>query len=235
MVPSRKRPACLAEERQLEPVTTAPRVLFVYFTYTHQTGKLVEAMGEALGKRGWDVHTALIELADERYAKRFSKFPMKHPLFEVLTMLVPELRHAKAAIRIPDEVGARDYDLVVIGSPTWWLSTSVPIRSFLASEEAGKLLKGKRFTAFVACRRYWKHNLGTVRKMGTAKGGTYVEGTHYAYQGGQVRSLLSLVSYLGSGKYRERFLGIRIPPTNLIPAQLDEARVFADGLANTRA
>jgi hypothetical protein len=54
----------------------------------------------------------------------------------------------------------------------------------------------------------------------------------YAYQGGQVRSLLSLVSYLGSGQYRERSLGIKIPPTNLIPEQLDEARVFANGLAD---
>ena len=212
---------------------TAPRVLFVYFTYTHQTGKLVEAMSEVLAKRGCEVHSALIELADERYAKRFSKFPMKHPLFEVLTMLVPETRHATTKIRIPDQVGAGDYDLVVIGSPTWWLSTSVPIRSFLVSDEAGRVLKGKRFTGFVACRRYWKHNLNTVKAMGTKLGGEYVEGAHYAYQGGQVRSLLSLVSYLGSGEYRPRFLGVKIPPTNLVPQQLDEARSFAAGLADT--
>jgi hypothetical protein len=46
-----------------------------------------------------------------------------------------------------------------------------------------------------------------------------------------VRSLLSLLSYLGSGKYRERYLGIKIPPTNIQDYHLQEARKFADGLA----
>ena len=42
----------------------------------------------------------------------------------------------------------------------------------------------------------------------------------------------SLLSYLGSGEYRERYLGIKIPPTNLQEHHLQEARTFADGLAN---
>ena len=41
-----------------------------------------------------------------------------------------------------------------------------------------------------------------------------------------------LLSYLGSGEYRERYLGIKIPPTNLQEHHLEEARKFADGLAN---
>ena len=53
--------------------------------------------------------------------------------------------------------------------------------------------------------------------------------------GGQVRSLLSLLSYLGSGEYRERYLGIKIPTTNLQDHHLAEARTFADGLANRLA
>ena len=49
---------------------------------------------------------------------------------------------------------------------------------------------------------------------------------------GQVRSLLSLISYLGSGEYRERYLGVKIPPTNLQEHHLAQARGFADALAN---
>jgi hypothetical protein len=47
-----------------------------------------------------------------------------------------------------------------------------------------------------------------------------------------VRSLLSLLSYLGSGEYRERYLGVKIPPTNLQEHHLEEARKSADGLAS---
>ena len=108
----------------------------------------------------------------------------------------------------------------------------MPIRSFLQSETAGKVLKGKPFAAVVACRRYWKHNLKTVRRPGTERGGEFVDGVHFRYEGGQVRSLLSLVSYLASGEYRDCYLGLKIPPTNVRDSQLQTARDFGDGLAN---
>ena len=51
-------------------------------------------------------------------------------------------------------------------------------------------------------------------------------------RGGQVRSLLSLISYLGSGEYREKYLGLKIPPTNLQDYHLEQARSFAAKLAD---
>jgi hypothetical protein len=112
----------------------------------------------------------------------------------------------------PDEAREGDYDLVCIGSPTWWLKTSVPIRSYLKSDAAGRILDGKRFAAFVVCRRYWSINMNAVKKLAKAQGGDYVDGAHWAFAGGQVKSLLSLLSYLGKGEHRERYLGVKIPP-----------------------
>jgi hypothetical protein len=210
-----------------------PSVLFVYFTYTNQTRKVMDAMAEVLRGCGCDVQLAAIGFTDPRYAGRFKEFPMPHPFRELVTMIPAEApRRRPAEIDIPDVVTAREYDLVVIGSPTWWLSTDVPVRSFLESDTAGRVLKGKPFATAVCCRRYWKHNLKTVRRLGTKHGGVFADGIHFRYQGGQVRSLLSLLSYLGSGEYREKYLGIKIPPTNLQDHHLEEARKFADGLAS---
>ena len=209
-----------------------PSALFVYFTYTKQTLKVVDAMSEVLERRGFDVHRAVIEFEDPRYAKRFESFPMPHPFREVLGMIPAELRRRPAKIGIPASVTEREYDPVVIGSPTWWLSTNVPIRSFLDSAVAGRVLDGRRFAGFVVCRRYWKHNLKTVKRLGMKQGGVFLDGLHFRYQGGQVRSLLSLLSYLGSGRYRERYLGVKIPPTNLQQHDLEQARRFADALAD---
>jgi menaquinone-dependent protoporphyrinogen IX oxidase len=213
----------------------SPSILFVYFTYTEQTLKVVEAMSEVLQRRGADVHRAVIEFDDPRYAKRFETFPMPHPFREVLGMIPAELRRRPAKIGIPDTVTEREYDLIVIGSPTWWLSTNVPIRSFLESDVAATVLDKRRFAAFVVCRRYWKHNFKTVKRLGAKRGGAFLDGIHFRYQGGQVRSLLSLISYLGSGQYRERYLGLKIPPTNLQEHQLEQARRFADALADRLA
>jgi menaquinone-dependent protoporphyrinogen IX oxidase len=210
---------------------TGPRVLFVYFTYTQQSLKIAEAMSEVLRERGCDVQLASIEFTDGRYAERFTRFPFRHPYRDLFGMIPAQLRGATGEIRIPEQASGGDYDLVVVGSPTWWIKTSVPIRSYLKSEAAGRILKGTRFAAYVVCRRYWGFNLRTVKKLGIARGGTYVDGAHWSYAGGQVKSLLSLLSYLGKGENRERYLGVKIPVTNLQAVDLEGARAFAAGLA----
>jgi menaquinone-dependent protoporphyrinogen IX oxidase len=209
-----------------------PSVLFVYFSYTQQTLKVAEAMAGVLRGRGLDVSLAAIEFTDLRYLGRFNEFPMPHPFLEVLGMIPAQLRRRPAKIRVPGVVTGREYDLVCIGAPTWWLSTDVPIRSFLESDTASQVLAGKPFAVVVPCRRYWRHNLKTVARLGTERGGVFADGIHFRYQGGQVRSLLALVSYLGSGKYLQRYLGVKIPPTNIQDYHLEAARRFADGLAN---
>jgi hypothetical protein len=106
----------------------------------------------------------------------------------------------------------------------------MPIRSYLASPQARAVLHGTPFASYVVRRRYWGNNQKTVKRLGTTAGGRWLDGLHFAYQGGQIKSLLSLVSYLGSGENRPRYHGIKIPPTNLVPGFEDEAATFARGL-----
>jgi len=211
---------------------TKPQVLLVYYTYTQQSLRVVEAMADVLRERGCEVRQAGIEFTDERWAERFSRFPLRHAYLDVLGMAPAQMRGATGEIRIPDEAREGDYDLICVGSPTWFFRPSVPIRSFLKSEAAGRLLDGKRFTAFVVCRRYWSINLRAVRKLGTRQGGEYVNGIHFSFAGGQVRSLLSLLSYFGKSENRGRYLGVKIPPSLLKPDYLEQARTFANELAD---
>ena len=69
----------------------------------------------------------------------------------------------------------------------------MPIRSYLESEAAGTVLDGTAFATVVVCRRYFGHNLRTVKKLATQRGGKYLDSIYFAYQGGQVKSLLSLL------------------------------------------
>jgi hypothetical protein len=211
---------------------TGPRILLAYYTFTHQTLSVVEAIAEVLRQRGCEVRLAGIEFTDARYMERFTRFPLRHAVFDILGMLPAQLRRATGEIQIPEEAREGDYDMVCIGAPTWWLTTCMPIRSYLNSEAAAKVLAGTRFTAFVVCRRYWRSNLKSVRALGTKHGGEYIDGIHFKFAGGQVRSLLSLISYLGSGQDRERYLGVRIPRTNLQADYLQQAQAFANQLAD---
>ena len=209
-----------------------PKVLFVYYTHTNQARRVFESMAKVLSARGCDVSEAGIEFTDPHYAKNFSTFPFKHAVFSILPLLWPQLRRKTGQIRIPDEAKTGSYDLICFGSPTWFFRTCMPLRSYLKSDEARTILAGKPFAAYVVCRRYWSLNLKEVRKLGTSQGGEYLDGIRFAYEGGQIRSLLSLLSYFGKGEMRPRSLGIKIPPTNLKPDFDDLAHAFANKLAD---
>ena len=210
-----------------------PRVLFVYYSHTQQAKRVCDAMAEVLRERGCDVSQAGIEFTDPHYAKNFSVFPFRHAVFGILPLLWPQLRRKTGQIRIPEAAKQGDYDLVCFGSPTWFFTTAMPLRSYLKSDEARTVLAGKPFAAYVVCRRYWSVNLKEVRKLGSAQGGKYLDGIRFTYEGGQIRSLLSLLSYFGKGEMRERSLGIKIPPTNLKQDFGDQAQEFANKLADS--
>jgi menaquinone-dependent protoporphyrinogen IX oxidase len=210
-----------------------PRVLFVYFTVSQQTLRVIEAMTDTLRTRGCDVQQARIEFTDPRYADRFSRFPFKHPYLLVAGMLLPQLRHAIGQIRVPDSVREGDYDLVCIGSPTWWLNPCMPIRSFMQSDLAGTVFAGKPFAAIVVCHRYWKNNLATVKALGIKKGGKFVSGIHFVAAGGPIGSMLALMSYFGTGVIKDRYFGMKIPPANLQPSYVRESQAFAHELADS--
>ena len=139
-----------------------PSVLFVFYTHTEQSRRVADAMASVLRERGCDVWMAGIEFTDPRYAGKFDRFPFRHAVLDLLAVLPAQMRRSTGQIRIPDTAHEGDYDLVCFGSPTWFFTTNMPLRSYLKSAEAGKVLAGKRFAAYVVCRRYWSINLKSV-------------------------------------------------------------------------
>jgi menaquinone-dependent protoporphyrinogen IX oxidase len=212
--------------------TKKPSVLFVYYTYSQQTGLVVESMAEMLRARGCDVRLGKIEFTDPRYAKRFAQFPLRHAYLDIFGMIVPQLRGATGQVRIPDEVSTGNYDLVCIASPTWWLHPCMPIRSFLESDVAGTLLAGKRCAAVAVAHRYWRDDLRILKQHIVKRGGEYIDGGHFTAGGGPVDSMLALFSYLSTGVTKDRYFGVKIPPATLEPSYVGQSQALANRLAD---
>ena len=207
-----------------------PAALVVYYTFSRQTARVAAVMTDSLEARGYDVAQASIEFTDPHWARLFSTFPMRFPALRIPTILLAQRRRKTGAIRIPDAAKKRDYELVVIGSPTWWLTTNMPIRSYLKSSAATDVLDGTRFAAFSVSRRYWKGNMKDVRALGEERGGRWVGETHFTAAGGQTTSMLSWIAYMKRGKPRERILGVKLPAPNLRPDFEHQARSFVGRL-----
>jgi hypothetical protein len=209
-----------------------PKVLLVYFTLTRQTGRVADVMADALTARGCEVTKAGLELRDPKWTKHLTDAPMRHPVPQVTRYLVPQRRKATGEIVIPPEAQAGDYDLIVLASATWWLTTNMPIRTYLKSDGARKVMEGKPFAAVSVSRRYYKGNLGDIRKLGEANGGTWIDATHFTAAGNQVTSMLSWLGYMKHGEPQERVFLLKLPPPNLRPDFEERARSFVDGVAD---
>jgi menaquinone-dependent protoporphyrinogen IX oxidase len=208
-----------------------PTALVVYHTFSQQTGRVAEVMAEALAEKGYEVTSSPIEFTDPKWSKLFAGVPMRRPALQIPTILVAQRRRQTGEIRVPEEAQRGDYDLVLIGSPTWWLTTNMPVRSYLKSSAARTVMDGRPFAAFSVSRRYWKGNMHDVRQLGEENGGSWLGQTHFLADGGQVRSMLSWLAYMKKGEPRERILGVKMPKPNLKPDFDQQARTFIDRVA----
>jgi hypothetical protein len=205
-----------------------PRVLLVYYSYTNQTRRVAQAMREAFQAAGWEVELLEIELVDERYRL---ELPLRPFWRRMLKLVWPQLLGTTGQIRFDEQVAAHDYQLVCIGSPTWWFYPALPVRSFLRSPAAAQALSMRPFAVFTVCRAFWWANLRAVRRLATRAGGEFVASAAFVFQGNQVQSMLTFLNYLQTGQDRERYLGCRIYPFGVTAEGIEKARSFAQSLA----
>ena len=108
----------------------------------------------------------------------------------------------------------------------------MPIRSYLESSSAKAVLDGKPFACASISRRYYSINLGQQRKLGEKNGGRFVDKTHFVVAGGQVKSMLAWLGYMKHGEAQKRVFLLKMPPPNLKPDFEEQARNFANGVAD---
>ncbi len=190
-------------------------------------------MAEAFRADGHQVTEAAIEFTDPHYGKKFSKRPMAWPIAKIVSMLPAQVRRKTGEISIPPEAQEGDYDLIVIGSPTWWLTTCVPIRSYLQdpggqAHPRGQALRRPTRPLAVTTRATSRRS----RAAGEASGGTFIDATHFVADGNQVMSMWSWLAFMRHDKARERSFGIRMPRPNLKADYDQQAVSFISGVAD---
>ncbi len=210
-----------------------PHALFVYYSFSQQTRRVADTMAGTLRGRGYEVTEAAIEFTDEHYGTKFSKRPMPWSIAQIFSMLPAQLRRKTGDIGIPPAASDGGYDLVVIGSPTWWLTTCMPIRSYLHDPASGRVLTGTPFAAFTTSRRYYKNNLKTIRELGTTSGGRFVDDTHFVADGNQVMSMWSWLVFMRHDVEKRQWFGVPLPKPNLKAGFEEQATTFINGVADT--
>ena len=106
-------------------------------------------MADRFTEHGCEVTTAALEFTRPEVLEDLLEVADEaSPPCSIPALLVPQRRRKTGEIGIPPEAQEGDYDLVVIGSPTWWLTVNMPVRSYLKSPAAENVLEGKPFAAY---------------------------------------------------------------------------------------
>ena len=198
-----------------------PTVLFVYYSFTKQTEMVVDAMAEEFTARGCTVTMARSSSPTRTTGAILGAADVLADL-NIVGMLLAQRRRKTGDITIPPEAQSGDYDLVVFGSPTWWLTTCMPVRSYLQSPTAPTVLEGKPFGAVRSRAATTRATSETSEKLGERAGGTWAGGAHFVSEGNQVMSMASWLVFMRKNQPRSRCFGVPLPPPDL-KADFEEA------------
>ena len=146
------------EGMQVDSLKKNNQVLLIYYSFSGQTGVLINRLAAGLKEQGLEVFFEKLK-------------PVKHLRFPVGSILRTYLMMFSTFLRkrVPvQELSAKcsqEYDLIILAGPTWSYNPSGPILFFL-DRDGKDVLGGREVLPLISCRGYWKaHWWGLRRKL----------------------------------------------------------------------
>jgi len=175
-------------------------VLVIYFSQTGQLFDILKNISSTISNA--KVNISYYEIVP---AKKFP-FPWKETEFYD-TFPETFLQIPTPLVAVPAEILQKKYDLVILGFTTWYLTPSIPINSFLKSEEARTLLNNTSVITVSASRNMWIMAQEKVKKLLIANNAELVGNIALVDRNLNHISVITIVHWLMGGK-KTKMLGI---------------------------
>ena len=176
------------------------RILVIYYTQSGQLKEIADNFVAPFQKQGIPVDFYEIQM-ETPYP-----FPWTNESF---FGAFPEsfLELPQPIKAMPPDIETQEYDLVVLAYQVWYLSPSIPVTSFLKSEQARVLLEGKPVVTLSGTRNMWIKAQEKVRSMLEKKGACIVANIALTDRHYNHISVLTIVHWLFTGK-KDKYLGV---------------------------
>jgi len=116
------------------------------------------------------------------------------------------------------------YDLVILAYQVWYLTPSIPINSFLKSEQAKKILKNTPVITIVGCRNMWIQAQEKVKTLLLENKAKLVGNIALVDRNINHISVITISKWMFSGK-KERYLGV-FPKPGVSQKDINESVKF---------
>ena len=176
------------------------RILVIYYTQSGQLKEIADNFVAPFQKQGIPVDFYEIQM-ETPYP-----FPWTNESF---FGAFPEsfLELPQPIKAMPPDIKTQEYDLVVLAYQVWYLSPSIPVTSFLKSEQARALLEGKPVVTISGTRNMWIKAQEKIRSMLLENRAYIVANIALTDRHHNHISVLTIVHWLFTGK-KNRYLGM---------------------------
>lgn len=194
-------------------------VLIVYYSQTGQLTNILNNIATTLS--GEEVNISYHEIVPKK------KFPFPwtqeefYGAFPETFLQIPTPLEA-----VPPNVLQKKYDLVILGYTTWYLTPSIPINSFLKSEEAKVLLNNTPVVTVSASRNMWIMAQEKVKKLLQANSAKLVGNIALVDKNLNHISVITIVHWLMGGK-KTRMFGV-FPKPGVSDSDIQASSRFGD-------
>jgi flavodoxin len=196
---------------------TTRRILVVYYTQTGQMRKILEHVAAPLTQAGHEVVFAPI------VPEHDFPFPWSS---EVFFDAFPE---SFMGIPVPlkplSEAVTGNFDLVIFGYSTWYLSPSIPAASFLQSEEAKTLLRDKPVITVIGCRNMWLMSQEKIKKYLQTAGARLIGNIALVDRAPNLTSVLTIIRWMMKGQQEA---GRCLPVAGVAAEDIEHSSVFGE-------
>jgi hypothetical protein len=121
------------------------KILVIYYSQTGQILRILQNLVKPLEK---DNHVHFFEIKSE------SSYPF--PWGKEFLNCFPETVKGIPCKLVTKEITEKNsYDLIILGYQPWYLSPSIPVSSFLKSEEAKEIFHNKKVITVIGSRNMW--------------------------------------------------------------------------------
>ncbi len=122
------------------------RILVLYYSQSGQLRDILDSIVSEI-KDKMEIEYAKIEPV--------TPFPFPWPAYTFFDTMPETVQQVPVDIKpLPAEIINKEYDLVLFGYQPWFLHPSIPVSSFLQTEQAN-FLKGKNVVTVIGCRNMW--------------------------------------------------------------------------------
>jgi len=167
------------------------KVLVLYYS---QSGQLKSVMDEIVAplKRCNNVQCDYQKIEPE------TPYPYPWPFYTFFNVF-PEAVYLDGC-PVKNVAAEEEYDLIILGYTSWFLSPSIPVTGFLQSRQAKKLFKNKPVVTVIACRDMWLIAQEKMKKLLASLGAHLTDNVVLTDQGKSLYTFVTTPRWMLTGK-----------------------------------